>query len=55
MGWMSGDVVDEESLVVDGEHEDPHDGPVALRDGHVMVADDLFVVVDIDITWAERE
>jgi hypothetical protein len=42
---VNGDVVDEEALVVDGEHEQSHDGAVALGDGHVTAADDLFVVV----------
>jgi hypothetical protein len=42
---MHGDVVDQESLVGDGEDDDPDDGAVALGDGHLVVADDRGVVV----------
>src|SRR6266511_6155360 len=45
MGGMNSDVVDKESLIGNREDDHTHDGSVALGDGHVMVTDDLRVIV----------
>jgi hypothetical protein len=42
---VDGDVVDEEALVADPQHDQPGDLAAALGDGHVVAAYDAGVVV----------